>query len=241
MEKWIVSFLVVTSHNIRVTVRPQPDTGNEPLKPSEMQLLLRRCPVCLYGRGCWGAMRPTTPDPSPRGKRELLLCRCADGISRSYLRKACLCDWLPCQCSLKTLFKLVKLNTTLSSYWTRRLTLCFSVSPRPFGPEPVLHLHRPNTTWRLRVLGSFGAHWRGKPWPLLLLSVGFAFAAVWKEWARWAQLGLSSTPSTQEETPHTEMGRGGQPRALPLRSSGQPPTPGTGMKSGPGSTVDILD
>lgn len=88
---------------------------------SEMQLLLS-CPVCSHVR-CWpGALRSTIPDPSPRGKREFLPCWHADGISQGYLRKAYLCDWAPCQNSLKTLFKLVKWNKILRSYWMRRLS-----------------------------------------------------------------------------------------------------------------------
>lgn len=156
-EQWIFSFLVVTSNYTRSTVcETTPNTGDEHLKPSEMQLLLRRCPVCLYTR-CWpGALRPTTPNPSPRGKREFLLHRYAGGISQGYLRKACLCDWVLCQCSLKNVFKLVQWNITLSSYQMRRLSWCCVSARAHLLLDLSLSCTCTNPTWH-EASGFWGA------------------------------------------------------------------------------------
>lgn len=43
-------------------------------------------------------------------------------ISQGYFRKACLWDWVLCQRSLKTLFKLVKWSKPLRLYWTTWLS-----------------------------------------------------------------------------------------------------------------------
>lgn len=92
--------------------------------------------VCLKGR-CWlGALRPTTPNPSQREKREFLSCGYTDGISQGYIRKPCLCDWVLCQSSLKALFKLVKWNKILRLYWSKNLS--WHLRPSSFWPQACL-------------------------------------------------------------------------------------------------------
>lgn len=94
------------------------------------------CWVCWNGR-CWlGALRPPTPNPSWREKREFLSCVHTDVISQAYVRKACLCDWVLCQGSLKTLFKLFKWNKTLRLSWSKKLN--WHLRPSSFWTQACL-------------------------------------------------------------------------------------------------------